>query len=292
MNVIPLQYELPPPTAEKQGWPWYVTSVCPPHDGIELPKITVVTPSFNQGGYLEQTIRSVLLQGYPNLEYLIIDGGSQDNSVEIIRKYAPWLADWVSEPDRGQSHAINKGFARATGEIMCWLNSDDYFAPDTLWTVAELLAAATGNVALVGHAVVVFCDGRAPVLVKGRYENRLRMLKFWKGYQMHQASIFWRREAFEKVGLLREDLHLIMDFDYWARLAEHFSFTNVDQVLSYCTWHPAAKTSDNCVKAQQDMWDHRFSYWGPIWKPDFWEMQASAIKYRTIRPILERLGLK
>lgn len=292
MMTVALQQELPAPPAEKQGWPWQVTTDVPAKDKIGLPKITVVTPSYNQGKFLEQTIRSVLLQRYPNLEYFVIDGGSQDASVEIIRKYEPWLTYWVSEPDRGQSHAINKGFVRATGEIMCWLNSDDYFAPDSLWTVAELLAASTGNIALAGHAVVVFCDGRPPVLVKGRYENRLRLLKFWKGYQMHQASIFWRREAFEKVGLLREDLHLIMDFDYWARLAEHFPFTNVDQVLSYCTWHPAAKTSDNCVTAQQDMWERRFSYWGPIWKPDFWEMQASAIKYRTIRPILEKLGLK
>jgi glycosyltransferase involved in cell wall biosynthesis len=292
MRTATAQQELPLPTVEQQGWPWQVTATTLVEDKLALPKITVVTPSYNQEAFLEQTIRSVLLQNYPNLEYLVIDGGSQDQSVEIIRKYEPWLTYWTSEPDRGQSHAINKGFVRATGEIMCWLNSDDYFAPDTLWTVAKILDASTGNMALAGHAVVVFCDGRLPVLVKGRFENRLRLLKFWKGYQMHQASIFWRREAFEQVGLLREDLHLIMDFDYWARLAEHYSFTNVDQVLSYCTWHPAAKTSDNCVKAQQDMWQHRFSYWGPIWKPDFWEMQASAIKYRTIRPMLEKLGLK
>ncbi len=291
MTVV-LQQEIPPPPTGQQGWPWQVTADVSVQSNIGWPKITVVTPSYNQGKFLEQTIRSVLLQCYPNLEYFVIDGGSQDESVEIIRKYEPWLTHWVSERDRGQSHAINKGFTLATGEIMCWLNSDDYFAPNTLWTVAALLNASTGNVAVAGHAVVVFCDGRSSVLVKGRFENRLRMLKFWKGYYMHQASIFWRREVFEKIGLLREDLHLIMDFDYWARMAEHYSFTNVDQVLSYCTWHPDAKTSDNCVTAQQDMWARRFTYWGPIWKPDFWEMQASAIKYRTIRPLLEKLGLK
>ncbi|MBI1763070.1 MAG: glycosyltransferase [Acidobacteria bacterium] len=292
LTVILSQLELPAPPPDKQGWPWHITSSVSDREKNGLPKISVVTPSYNQGAFLEQTIRSVLLQSYPNLEYIVIDGGSQDCSVEVIRKYEPWLTFWVSETDRGQSHAINKGFARSTGEIMCWLNSDDYFAPNTLWTVSKLLGASTGHTAVAGHAVVVFCDGRSPAIVKGWYENRLRLLKFWKGYQMHQASIFWRREVFEKTGLLREDLHLIMDFDYWARIAEHFSFTNVDQVLSYCTWHPAAKTSDNCVKAQQNMWDHRFSYWGQIWKPDFWEMQASAIKYRTIRPILEKLRLK
>ena len=103
------------------------------------PRISIVTPSYNQGQFIEQTIRSVLLQNYPNLEYIIIDGGSTDNTVETIEKYEQYITYWVSEPDRGQSHAINKGFARCTGEIMAWLNSDDLYLPSALKSL-ELLA--------------------------------------------------------------------------------------------------------------------------------------------------------
>src|SRR5436190_18724174 len=119
--------EIPPPPPGKTGWPWNEETP-PPEimpDDRALPRVSIITPSFNQGRFIEETIRSVLLQGYPNLEYIIIDGGSTDDSLEIIRKYDPWITLWVSEKDRGQSHAINKGLSKATGEILCWLNSDD-----------------------------------------------------------------------------------------------------------------------------------------------------------------------
>ncbi len=125
----PTLADLPSPPSNQTGWMWNEESSQLPEnmpDGHQLPRITIVTPSYNQGQFLEATIRSVLLQGYPNLEYIIIDGGSSDNSVEIIRKYEPWLAYWVSEKDRGQAHAINKGFAHATGSIYAYLNSDDF----------------------------------------------------------------------------------------------------------------------------------------------------------------------
>jgi glycosyltransferase involved in cell wall biosynthesis len=113
---------------------------------IHLPKISIVTPSFNQGMFLEKTILSVLEQGYPNLEYIIIDGGSSDNSVEIIKKYEKHLAYWESEPDQGQSHAINKGFERATGEIFGWLNSDDWYAIERWWMRTVILFLGYPNV--------------------------------------------------------------------------------------------------------------------------------------------------
>jgi glycosyltransferase involved in cell wall biosynthesis len=138
----PSLIELPPPPKGKSGWPWTVET--PPasrpgqHNSI---KISIVTPSLNQGQYIEETIRSVVLQGYPNLEYIIIDGGSSDQSVEIIKKYSSHLAFWTIEKDHGQSDATNKGLKRATGEIYGWINSDDCLARDTLWEVAKAYRA-------------------------------------------------------------------------------------------------------------------------------------------------------
>jgi glycosyltransferase involved in cell wall biosynthesis len=143
----PALAELPSPPPDKTGWPWTVeTPPLPPvrPDGSAWPRISIVTPSYNQGQFIEETIRSVLLQGYPDLEYIIIDGGSTDQSVEIIRKYEPWLTYWVSERDRGQAHAINKGFSMATGEYNNWINSDDSLRPYALRTIAEAAALRSG----------------------------------------------------------------------------------------------------------------------------------------------------
>jgi glycosyltransferase involved in cell wall biosynthesis len=290
--------ELPPAPAGKHGWPWQhgeivgQDAILPHAQAAVLPKISVITPALNQGRFIEQTVRSVLLQGYPKLEYIVIDGGSRDETVDILRKYEPWLAYWVSESDRGQSDAINKGLARATGEILCWLNSDDFYPPGTLNLVGQVLAKGTGNYALVGHARTVFQDGRAPVEEAGRFINRRRLLAFWQGYQMHQPSIFWRREVFEKVGLLDEELHLIMDFDYWARIAESYSFTNVDAVLSCRNQHPQAKTSDNCVGYFQDLRRYGRRYWGSKWSLGYWLLAASMAGHFYLKPWLRRIRIR
>src|SRR5437868_3021326 len=138
-HCAPRLRDLPPPPAGKTGWPWTQESPSVPPltaVGKSWPKISIVTPNYNYGAWLEETIRSVLLQGYPNLEYIVIDGASQDNSVAVIEKYAPYLDYWVSERDKGQTNAINKGFARSTGEIMGWLNSDDLLLPNALRNIA------------------------------------------------------------------------------------------------------------------------------------------------------------
>lgn len=153
--------ELPPPPEGKTGWPWTVeTPPLPPTrpDGSPWPRISIVTPSYNQGQYIEETIRSVLLQGYPDLEYIIIDGSSTDGSVEIIRKYERWLTYWVSEKDRGQVEALTKGFAHVSGKYLNWINSDDYLLPNALEAVSSIAFAAT-NPDLVSGARLQHIDG-------------------------------------------------------------------------------------------------------------------------------------
>jgi glycosyltransferase involved in cell wall biosynthesis len=284
--------DLPAPPQGKTGWPWTgeaLDTPRPPRDGETWPRISVVTPSYNQGEFIEQTIRSILLQRYPDLEYVIIDGGSSDGTLEIIRKYEKNLTYWVSEPDRGQGHAINKGFERATGQIMCWLNSDDYYAPDTLKIVAENLAEGTGTFALVGHCVQVFTDGSPPHRGEGKYEGLWRLLQFWKGYYMHQPSIFWRREVFEKVGFLDDAQHYIMDFDYWVRIARHFTFKNVDRVLSYAVYHDKAKTGDGFKRYYQDLRRQAAKYWPSPLSLGYWYLRLSMIKHLDYLPFARRV---
>ena len=269
---------LPSPPPGKRGWPWSESpslEVSALEEQGRWPRISVITPSYNQAPFLEMTLRSVLLQGYPNLEYLVIDGGSTDGSVTLLEKYTPWLTAWVSEPDEGQSHAINKGLRRATGEILCWLNSDDYYLPGTLATVGRLLAREkreAGPRALVGHIRKVYVDGRPPVELEGCYEGRKRLLQFWRGYQMHQPAIFWGREVSEEIGWLDEDLHLTMDFDYWVRMSQVTTFLNADEVLAVCHYHAAAKTGDDYAAYHRALERTAWRYWGPPHRRLFWEL--------------------
>jgi glycosyltransferase involved in cell wall biosynthesis len=170
MNCCSLE-QLPSPPHGKLGWPWNEETPPLPQsiNGQPWPRISIVTPSFNQGQFLEETIRSILLQGYPNLEYVIMDGGSTDDSVEIIRKYQEHLSFWVSEKDAGQSDAINKGFARCSGELLNWINSDDVLMLGALRAVAEaalgdeqagVFVGASGRIDLPARPAGERCDDR------------------------------------------------------------------------------------------------------------------------------------
>ncbi len=211
--------------------------------GVEaiLPKISIVTPSFNQGKFLEKTILSVLEQGYPNLEYIIIDGGSTDESVDIIKKYADRLTYWVSEPDRGQSHAINKGFERATGEIFGWLNSDDWYHPGALQAVAEAFAANPEAGAVVGAGEMLFESTRDVILVEPFSVNLTTLYGAVDKFFM-QPSCLFTHTAWLECGPLDENLHLAMDLDLWLRVAKKYRFALTDMNLSTSLVHPSAKT--------------------------------------------------
>jgi len=244
--------EPPPPPAEQTGWPW--THQAPPvyEDACDWPRITIVTPSYNQGKYIEGTIRSVLLQDYPDLEYIVIDGGSADRTVEIIRKYEPWITYWESQSDRGQSHAINKGFARATGEVYAWLNSDDQYAPGALAAVGRHFGAHPACQWLAGAAAHAREGQGQQETFPAHLACDTALLDFWRfgedGYYMKQSSIFWRKSLWDAAGPLLEPLHLAMDHDLWLKFDEHADLETIDELLSVAFLHEDCKSLANTRK--------------------------------------------
>lgn len=217
------------------------------HDKAYLPKISIVTPSFNQAQFLEQTIKSVLDQNYPNLEYIIIDGGSTDGSVDIIRKYEDRLTHWVSEPDYGQADAINKGFARSTGEIMAWLNSDDMYTP---WAFSVVSSVFTENPSvrwICGmYAIWNRKDDMTYVRPPLGTWRPLLQLGMYDGQHLgaiQQESTFWRRSLWEEAGgYVQNDLHMAFDFELWLRFAGLEYLVHLPTVLGGNRKHEFQKT--------------------------------------------------
>lgn len=203
-----------------------------------LPKISVITPSFNQGKYIKATIESVLSQNYPNLEFIVVDGGSTDETVNILKSYGNKLK-WVSKKDRGQSHAINKGLKMASGELLAYLNSDDVYLPGTLKYVGEYYASHRSDW-ITGDCDLI--DENGAVILKtnwlvGTYKKFLSIiyspltLKIVDN-MIPQPSTFWSRRAYEKIGGFNESYHYVMDYDYWIRLSKFYKPVFLPRVLS------------------------------------------------------------
>jgi len=206
-----------------------------------LPRISVVTPSFNQAQYLEQTILSVLGQNYPNLEYIVIDGGSTDGSVDILRKYERDISYWVSEKDHGQAAAIQRGFSMATGEIFGWLNSDDYYLPEALSKVADAFGCNPAAEFVIGGYAAVRADGK---LICKYYAFEQDFLSFLcVGQHAGQMACFWRKSAYVAVGGIDPNLQYCMDYDLMLRLARRKDPTIIDDCLACFRLHDAAKTA-------------------------------------------------
>lgn len=211
-----------------------------------IPKISIITPSYNQGSYIEDTILSVLNQNYPNLEYIIIDGGSNDSSVEVIKKYEEHLSYWVSEKDNGQSHAINKGFQRATGDIVAWINSDDVYVDNIFEFVSNYFINHPDVDMIYGNAEIIDKNGKTIMHRKEIPFDKV-MGCFWGfGLLIPQPAAFWRRSIFEKIGYLDENLHFGMDSDLWRRIAVNgYTIKHVDKLFAKMRYHQDAKTITN-----------------------------------------------
>ena len=305
MTFSPTVTELPVPPTGKTGWPWtqegqHVPDTMP--NGKPWPKISLVTPSYNQGQFIEETIRSVLLQGYPNLEYIIMDGGSTDNSVEIIKTYEPWITEWVSESDRGQSDAINKGFAKASGQIFGWLNSDDYLLPDALRSVAEAYCKVPNDGGWFGGCERVTADGR-PMSVRHPHRLDLDGLADKSNNWIMQPACFFSAKAWRTCGPLDRSLAHAMDFDLWLKIAGQYSIEKIDAVLAAARIHEGAKTQAQRGMMFAEVWTvqirHGFEQLAIQEMADLWQRHEELLKkiyraqsrlpYRLLQPVLEPL---
>ena len=210
--------------------------------------VSIITPSFNQARYLEETIRSVLDQDHPQLEYIIVDGGSTDGSLEIIKKYADRLAWWVSEKDQGQTDAINKGFARAKGEILAWLNSDDTYNPGAISAALAFLQAHPRAGLVYGDTNFIDENGKILGAFPAAQTDYKRLRRGF--VHIPQQAAFFRADIWKQVGPLDPSFYFAMDYDLWVRIASHAPIFYTPQVWANFRLHSEGKT----VVADQRCW--------------------------------------
>lgn len=243
----PTLTDLPAPPPNRIGWPWTVGSpFLPPTqpNGLPWPRISIVTPSYNQGQYLEETLRSVLLQGYPNLEYFVMDGGSTDESRAILERYAPWLTHWESKRDQGQAHAINKGLARATGQIAAYLNSDDLYLQGALAHVGQSFVQRPFDV-LVGRRPPP--TGRW-FLHRSLWRTRLQpfvypyLLDETCRYELPQECVFWNHARYGQMRF-NEQYHFCLDTWWFLQLFSDAEVVHTSRRVGWLRDHPASKSS-------------------------------------------------
>jgi len=213
------------------------------------PLVSIITPSFNQVAYLEQTIESALGQDYPHLEYILVDGGSTDGSLAIIEKYAEKLAWWVSEKDNGQAEAINKGLARAKGEIVAWLNSDDVYLPGAISGVARVFEENPDVVLVYGNMLAVNENGETINLFKYKQLNLEDLLCF---QIIGQPAVFFRRDALERAGYLDPTYHYLLDHHLWLRIASQGRMLHVDETWAAARYHAKAKNRARAAEFGQE----------------------------------------
>jgi glycosyltransferase involved in cell wall biosynthesis len=245
----------------------------------DLPRVTIVTPSYNQAQYLEETIRSVLDQGYQDLEYIIMDGGSTDGSVDLIRRYEERLAYWVSEPDGGQADAINRGFERATGQILAWLNSDDTYEPGAIRAVVDAFRARPEARLVYGEGWYIDPAGqriRPCKFVRDRFPANY----IYNKDPILQQAAFWTRDLWQEVGPLSLALNWVFDWDWFIRAHRRTEFHYLPRFLGNYRVHPGAKTRTQDVRRRQEhAWITRT--YGARWHPNYLVQRARIVAQRA-----------
>ena len=301
---------LPQDIHGNKGWPWDTETASTAYSNFNFwPKISIITPSLNQVNFLEETIRSILLQNYPNLEFIIIDGGSTDGSIEVIKKYEKWITYWISEKDNGQSHAINKGLLKISGTLFNWINSDDILAPSSLLHIGMsylkkptlAICGLTSNFDEKSKQIsVTYAMG-----VKENAENTFC-------YPLiNQPGTFYHSSVILEIGLLNESLHFIMDLEFWRRFIGRFGISNIRHLNSqicFFRYHSQSKSTlqhDNFAKETilidlyiskllkfpdfyinwlETLKDPRFEYKPSIWFFD--NVNVSQLKFLQLRDFL------
>ncbi len=258
------------------------------------PKFSIVTPSYNQGSFIGETIESVLSQGYPNLEYIIVDGGSTDETTTILSKYAhiPYIKV-ISEKDKGQADAINKGFRLATGKVYGILNSDDTYLPGTLHRIAQEINPQEGHHVVMGRCKFIDEKGKdIGIEHPSRFESHQRVLEIWKGHAIPQPATFWTKDVWEKVGEMHFDVfHL--DYDLFCRMSSYYRFYTIDQVVATYRLHHNSKTEQwTEEKRLEESISISKKYWGPIYSLKYWQLSWSLFRFRLNRTKLGRNLLK
>jgi glycosyltransferase involved in cell wall biosynthesis len=292
---VPTLDRLPPPPPGRSGWPWTeAPRPLPPRrgDGSAWPRISIVTGSHNQGDFLEETLRSVLLQGYPNLEYIVIDGGSSDHSLRIIERYSPWLAHCEAQQDRGHAAALNSGFAHATGEVLAFLNSDDTYLAGALERAALEVDARRRRHLVIGRCLFVDSGGRwLGNEHASRAAGHWRVLAAWQGHTIPQPASFWSRAAWGDAGpFIAAGEAPWIDYGLFCRMTRRHRVHAVDQVLATYRLHPGSTTvkasgESARTQAREQVLRISRSYWGPRWTPRHLALAASLAVHR-----LDRLG--
>ncbi len=261
------QKPLPPPICmTRHGWPWELPPSRARVDDSKgaLPRVSIVTPSYNQASFLEETIRSVIAQDYPGLEYFVVDGGSTDGSVAVMEYYRPWLTGVVVERDRGQSDAINKGWRMATGDLFGWLNSDDVFLPNAIRIAARGCAEAERPVAVIaGSGMIIDEAGNRVGETVPHHLDGDHLVRFWKGgFAFLQAAMLFRRdERNRNANLVDESLRYVMDYDLLCRALRYGEVLYVSEALAAYRIHATAKSIAETVPMFQELSATSRRYW-------------------------------